>query len=403
MEMFIARQPIFNAHLRLFGYELLYRGTEARNLQTSSADQATTSVLTSTFLTEGIDKISESRPCFINFTANLLLQNIASSFPRTQVVVEILEDVPPTPGIIKVCRELKQAGYTLALDDFIYDPSLEPLLELADIVKFDCLLTPVDTLLPTLKKLQRHQLKYLAEKIETRAEFEQARKLGFSYFQGYFFRRPERIGIREIAGSKLSLVNLLAEVNRKQTTVSRLETIIKNDVAISYKLLRYINSSYFYRLHKIDSVSHAITYLGGREMRRFVTLVIISELATDKPQELVRLALVRARFLELLMLKSAAPEKEDELFLLGLFSLLDAMLDVDMEYIGSRLPLSDNLHQALVAGTGPFGPFLQALLSYEEQDRQQCLTALRRIGVAPSQVGPIYLEAIDFARSLLVI
>ena len=401
MDLFIARQPIFNLNLRLHAYELLYRGTQMHRLEDRDGDRATASVLTSTFLTEGIDRISDSKPCFINFTRALLLQKLPAAFPKTQIVVEVLEDVPPTPDIVKVCRELKDEGYTIALDDFIFDRSLIPLIELADIIKIDCILTPLDSIYPTLNRLKSYNLKYLAEKVETYDQFERAKKLGFNYFQGYFFTKPEKIKIKEVAAAKISLVNLLAEVNRTDTSLTRLEQIVSSDAGLSYKLLRFINSSYFYRINKIESVRHAVVYLGDKELRRFISLVIISEIASDKPTELVRLALIRAKFLELLGQKAEIQESREELFLLGLFSLLDAMLDTDMNSIGGRLPLSDKLRDALVMQSGPLAPFLFIPLCYENRDKPGCLSALHTVGIKPAAVAPAYLEAITFARAIL--
>lgn len=401
MDLFVARQPIFTVHRKLFAYELLYRGTKTSSLQNTSGNKATTSVLSSAFLTEGIEKISGLRPCFINFTRDLLLQNLPASFSKKLIVVEILEDVPPTPDIVVICKKLKDDGYTLALDDFVYDPSLEPLVEIADIIKFDFLLTPIDTLQKTLYKLSRHNLKYLAEKVESYEEFIQASKLGFSYFQGYFFAKPEKILIKEIDSSKINLVNLLAEVSRKNTTKRKIEQIIQRDVALAYKLLRYINSSYFYRLNRIDSIAHAITYLGENELRRFIILVLISELASDKPGELVRLAVVRAKMGELLAQETPLKGKADEVFVLGLFSLLPALLDTTMEYICEQLLLGEHLTNALVHQTGLYSPFLEAVISYEKRDKKACLAALKEIAVQPGKLHQLYMEAINFTHSVL--
>ena len=400
MDFFIARQPIFNAHKKLFAYELLYRGTKTSQLGNTTGNKATTSVLSSVFLTEGIEKISGLRPCFINFTRDLLLQNLPASFPKKLVVVEVLEDVPPTPEIVAICRRLRDDGYTIALDDFVYDPSLEPLIAIADIIKFDFLLTPVDTLQKVLHKLSRHNLQYLAEKVESYEDFEKAVKLDFSYFQGFFFCKPERIRIQEIGSAKINLVNLLAEVNQKNTTLKKLEKIIERDVALAYKLLRYVNSSYFYRLHKIESVAHAMTYLGTIEIRRYLILVLISELSTDKPGELVRLAVVRAKMGELLAEAGAFRAKSDEIFLLGLFSLLDAMLDTTMEYACDRLSLSDPLKNGLVHNTGPYAPFLAAVLSYEKADKFGCLAALKGMGLAAEKLHETYAEALKFTEAV---
>ena len=401
MDLFIARQPIFTVHRKLYAYELLYRGTKTSSLSNTSGNKATTSVLSSAFLTEGLEKISGLRPCFINFTRELLLQNLPASFPKKLLVVEILEDVPPTPDIIDICTRLRRDGYTIALDDFVYDANLEPLLGVADIIKFDFLLTPVDTLQKTLYKLSRYNLKYLAEKVESYDEFIKASKLGFSYFQGYFFCKPERIRIREIDSSKINLVNLLAEVNKKATTVQRIAEIFLRDVAMAYKLLRYINSSYFYRLNRIDSVAHAITYLGENELRRFIILVLISELASDKPGELVRLALVRAKMAELLVLETPLKSKADEVFLLGLFSLLEALLDTSIDYICEQLSLSEPLKNALVSRSGPYASYLEVVLSYEHRNKPACLAAAHATGVPAGKLAEMYLEAITYTQSVL--
>jgi c-di-GMP-related signal transduction protein len=401
MDIFIARQPILNVHKRLFGYELLYRGTKTSNLATASGNKATTSVLSSAFLTEGIDKISGSRPCFINFTRELLLQNLPFSFPKTLIVVEVLEDVPPTPDVVEICRKLRSDGYTIALDDFIYDPSLDPLINVADIIKFDLRLSSLDTIQKTQHKLSRYNLKYLAEKVESHEEFIQMSKLGFSYFQGYFFCKPERIKIKEVDSAKINLVNLLAEVNRKTTSLKKLEKIIQGDVGLVYKLLRFINSSYFYRVNKIESVAHAITYLGTREIQRFLILVLISELATDKPAELVRMAVVRAKMGELLARETVLKDKQDEVFLLGLFSLLDAMLDTTMDFICEHLSLGDHLKNALTNQAGPYSPYLQLIIGYEKRDKTRCLAAAKKIGLGLEKLHQMYMDSISYAESVL--
>lgn len=398
MEIFIARQPIFNQHKRLYAYELLYRGTKTSNLDNTSGNRATTSVLTSAFLTEGLATISGLRPCFINFPRDLLLRNLPASFPKNLLVVEVLEDVPPTAEILAVCRKLKEDGYQIALDDFVYHRSLEPLIAIADIIKIDLRLTPLDGLFPTLRRLADYDLKLLAEKVETYEEFDQATKLGFTLFQGYFFSRPEHIRIQEIASTKIVLVQLLAEASAKKTTVRRLQEIIERDVGLTYKLLRYVNSSYFYRLSKVESVGQAIAYLGEREMRRYLLLVLISEICSEKPEELVRLAIVRAKTAEALALAGSLAAKSDDIFLFCLLSLLDAMLDSSMARICERLSLGDHIKNGLLHGAGPYAPFLRAIIAHEIHDRQGCLTALESIGATLDSLQNSYVEALAFVE-----
>ncbi len=400
MDVYIARQPIFNSHLRLFAYELLYRGTKETTLTSVTGERATTTLLSSAFLTEGIDAISGSRPCFVNFTADLLIKGIPLSFPKQKIVVEILEDVRPTKEVIKACKFIASQGYTLALDDFVYDKSLDPLIELAEIIKIDFRLTPLDAILKMLYRLRRFKVKLLAEKVETREEFEKALKMGFSYFQGYFFSKPENIRIQELEASKINMLHLLAEVTRKSTTLGRLHQIISKDVSISYKLLRFLNSAYFYLVQKVTTVRHAIAYLGQKELRRFIILVIISELASDQPDELVRLALVRAKFCELLGKATGLEEDADELYLVGLFSLIDVMLGTGMEGILDNLSLSEASKEALIGHTGPYAVFLDFVTNYERGRKKKLESGLPALAVDPGVIPHLYLKAVRYANAL---
>ncbi|OEU49311.1 MAG: hypothetical protein BA862_12435 [Desulfobulbaceae bacterium S3730MH12] len=401
MDFYIARQPIFNTKKRLFAYELLYRGPEGFPLANVSGERATTGLLTSTFLTKGVEIVSNSKPCFVNFTEDLLLKNIPASFPKGRLVIEVLEDVRPTKEIIAVCRKFSKAGYKIALDDFVYDEKLEPLIEIADIIKIDFRLTPVDMIRKTLRKLSKHKVKLLAEKVESHYEFDQAVKLGFTYFQGYFFSQPEKILIKELALAKITLYNLLAEVTRKKTSIERLHKIISLDVAISYKLLRFINSAYFYRLQEVKTVKHGIAYLGEVQLRRFLILVIVSELAIDKPSELVRLSLVRAKFCELLALQSRFKNVSMEMFLLGLFSLIDSMLETKMEVIMEKLPIAKEIKQALSSQTGDYIYFLKAVVAYERGQIPTFTRALEQINVDQALVPDMYLESLQYANTLM--
>ncbi len=397
MDVYIARQPIFTKNKRVYAYELLFRRSMGKKLGQVSGNRATTSVLSSAFLTEGIEKISGSKPCFINFTEQLLGKDIAGFFSKTKIVIEILEDVEPTDKVIEACRSLAQKGYLIALDDFVYARKLEPLIALADIIKIDFRLSTMDEIERMLYRLSHRRLKFLAEKIETYEEFDKALKLGFSYFQGYFFSQPETLRIREVASVKVNLMNLLAEVNRKKTTVDRLDAIISMDLGITYKLLRYINSAYYYLLHEVTSVRQAIIYLGAKEIRRFVTLVIISELASDKPEELVRLSITRGRFCELLAEPGQVIVDQSDLFLLGLFSLLDALLDTPMKEVMKSLPLADDVKEALVEGKGSLCPYLQLITAYERGCYSTCEKVLVDLHLSGAQVTEHYMAAVEFA------
>lgn len=397
METIIARQPIFNHNKRLFAYELLYRGTKNLSLDNIGGERATTSLLTGAFLTEGLEKISGNKPCFINFTEDLLTGNIVENFPKNKIIIEILEDVTPTAEVIAACKYLKQQGYILALDDFVFNRKLYPLIELADIIKFDVLLTPVDTIHKALHYLSHYDIELLAEKVETHEEFTKALKLGFTYFQGYFFAKPEVMRIKELATSQVHLLSLVAEINKRDISTKKLTQIITADVSLSYKLLRYINSAYFYLIREVKSITHAITYLGEDEVRRFVTLVAISELASHKPPELIKLATIRAKFCEQLGLNSGWMTNPDELFLLGLFSLLDAMLDAPMEKITEGLPITEEVKLALNSQSGPLSPFLTTVIAYEKGEQEKYLKSLKHLEIDKQDMHMLYLDAVAYA------
>jgi c-di-GMP-related signal transduction protein len=401
MEQFIARQPILNINKKLYGYELLYRGTPGKMLGQVSGEQATASLLSSVFLTGDIGVISNNRLCFINFTQELLENDLPLSFPKNKIVVEILEDVEPTPEIVSICSKLKEKGYTLALDDFVYDRKYEPLLELATIVKIDIRLTPLNTLMRTLNLLKHHRIKLLAEKVETEKEFVLANRMGFSYFQGYFFCKPEAIRIKEISAIKLNLIRLLAEITKKEIALERLREIILSDVAITYKLLRFLNSAYFYLLQKVTTVRHGVALLGEKELRSFCLVIIISELATDKPDELVRLALVRAKFCELLGKLTALSEIEcADLFLIGLFSLLDGMLGCSMSEILEKLPINVVVKDTLQGVENRYLGFLRLSEALEKNNLTACKRYQDDLFLTDDQTGACYFEAVKYSNHL---
>ncbi len=245
MEVYLARQPIFHRNKDIFGYELLFRDGLFNAFPQIDGDTASSNVLSNSFFCMGIDQITGGKKAFINFTQELLLQKMPLLFPRDHLVVEILENVQSNRSLILACREIASAGYQLALDDFIYDPGLEPLIAMAGIIKIDIRLTPGDQAKEILNKLSAYPVKFLAEKVETYEEFEKYLEMGFDYFQGYFFSKPQVLKARDISPSKISLLQIMTEINRDEMQFSAVEKLISRDVSVSFKLLRYINSPYY--------------------------------------------------------------------------------------------------------------------------------------------------------------
>jgi EAL and modified HD-GYP domain-containing signal transduction protein len=253
----------------------------------------------------------------------------------------------------------------------------------------------------TLEFLSRFKIDFLAEKVETHDQFGEAQRLGFKYFQGYFFARPEEMRIKELSTSKTTLLNLLSEINQQKFSAKKLTAIISADVSLSYRLLRYINSAYFYLLTKITSIPYAVTYLGENEIRRFVTLAVISEISSNKPVELVRLAAVRAKFCEKLGQECPGEINQNELFLLGLLSLLDAMLDTPITDILKKIPVSDNIKRALIDRDGPLSIFLKIVTAYERGNHEECFQAVKQLRVSEEKLYPMYLSSLEYADAFV--
>jgi c-di-GMP-related signal transduction protein len=395
MDVFVARQPIFGKDKDLFAYELLFRTGQANAFPAIDGETATSSLLSSSFFTVGIDHISGGKRVFINFTEELLVQGTPTMFPKNRVVVEILEDVRPTQELIAACQSLHRNGYTLALDDFVFKKNLRPLIEIAEIIKIDFRLSPMPEIIAILSALKGYSCQFLAEKIETHEEFEKAKAMGFSYFQGYFFARPEVLKNKDISSSQLTMMRLVCEVNRAEFQVEKLETLINQDVAISFKLINYLNSAYFSRLQPVSSIKQAIAFLGERGIRMFVSLIVASRLVDNKPDELLRTSTIRAKFLEHLGFEAGLDS--GEMFILGLFSLLDAMLDHSMDHLVGQLPLTAEVSEALVNKSGKLSPYLRIVESLESGDWSALDSQLVALGLASDKVQSFYLDAVRMA------
>jgi c-di-GMP-related signal transduction protein len=397
MDVFVARQPIFTRLKKIFAYELLFRDSLANVFPDIDGETATSSLLSSTFLTVGIDNISGKHRVFINFTEDLLLRGTPTLFSREKIMVEVLENVRPTQEVIEACQSLKKKGYDLALDDFVYRQNLVPLIGIAKIIKIDFRLNSTQEVEHLVAALKGFPCRLLAEKVETHEEFQKAIALGFSYFQGYFFSQPEVFKNKDISSSQFTIIQLICEVNRVEFDIDKLEKIINKDVSISYKLLNYLNSAYFSRLQPLSSIRQAIIYLGERGTRLFVSLIATSQLAAHKPDELMKASIIRARFLELL--GEEAKMISGKFFLLGLFSLIDAMLDNTMAYLIGQLPLTADVSEALVKRSGPLFPYLRLVELYEIGEWQELDQGLAMMNLRGENIVRYYLDAVKMADS----
>jgi len=399
MDVYVARQPIFNKRKGIFGYELLFRDGLVNAFPDVDGDAATSRVLSASFLSNGIERITGHKKAFVNFTEKMIAESIPVMFPKKIIMVEILEDVEPTEAVMAACREMEKDGYTLVLDDFVFKPEIKPFLPLVRIVKFDFRASPIKKIKESIKGLSEYPIKLLAEKIETHEEFQQARDLGFDYFQGYFFSKPEILKRRDISPSKITLLNIMSEANREEFRMRELEKFISRDLSINYKLMRYINSAYFGMFKRVSSVKQSIVLLGIREIRRFLSLIAMAQLISGKPDELIRTSLIRAKLCEN-MGKGKIGIDGSELFTLGLFSLIDAILDDEMGNIMDKLPLSENIKKALAGEEGYLADYLALALCYENGDWTKIALLAEKIGVQEKRTSEFYMDAVAWADSI---
>ena len=399
MKVYVARQPIFNRKKRIMAYELLFRDSLLNSFPGGNGEQATSRLLSDSFMGIGIEQLSGKKKAFINFTRELLLNHIPLMFPPDKIVVEVLEDVEAKEDVVEACRELADKGYKIALDDFEYRSSLADFFPLTDIIKIDFRATTINKIQRWIEKLSGFPVKFLAEKVETYEEFQKALTMGFDYFQGYFFSKPQVISQKAISSSRLNLLRIMAEINREDFRFEELEKMIRRDLSISYRLFRYINSAYFRRMKEITSIKQAIILLGEMETRRFLSLITMSNLASDKPNELIRTSIIRAKLCE--QLGEFCPKAIDpsELFTLGLFSLIDAILDNHIEVIMENLPLSEPIKVALIQKKGLLAQFLEFVKAYEAGQWKRMATLANGLGISSEKIPEYYLHAVTYADS----
>jgi EAL and modified HD-GYP domain-containing signal transduction protein len=386
----VARQPIFDAGWDVIAYELLYRPV-SEDARPVAPEVMTAGVLTSAFSDLGLDLLVGDRPAHINVTRDFMLSAHPLALEPRRTVLELVEDQVVDDALIDVLTEAVDAGFTLALDDFVYAPKMERLLDLATIVKLDVRALSPAKLEAEVRKLEPRNLRLVAEKIESAEEYELCREMEFDAYQGYFFALPELSQGTATPTHELgSLVQLAA--TDSETTFEELEEIVRRDAGLSHKLLRYANSAYVAPLRPIASLRHALTMIGAVAIRRWGLLLALSGLR-DAPHHLLNAAMLRARMSEIIApAMSAAP---DRAFTAGLFSLLDAITGRQMDDLVAELPFDDRLSDALLRREGPEGEVLRATLAYERGDFDAAAAFAR-----PQLLSDAYHQAIAWSDQL---
>jgi len=396
MQVFVARQAIFDRAREVCAYELLFRSDNNRNeFDGTESGSATSQVIANSLFGIGLDQILGGKKAFINFDRTNLIGGLRSILPPETMVVEILESVEPDEEVVATCRDLLQLGYQIALDDFVGQPEFEPLTQIATFIKVDIRATTKEEQERLLRTYQPRGVSMVAEKVETHEEFECARRAGFDFFQGYFFARPVVLGGHQIPATKVACLNILREVQATDLDFVRLAKTVSEDVALSYKLLRFVNSAAFYRQTEIHSIEHALVVLGEQGVRQWVALAAVPALAKDKPGELVTHSLVRAYFCERLALLTCLAGRHLA-FLMGLFSLLDALLDVPLEEALRQVCADSSICGALL-GTDPYGTLsrvYQLACRYELGDWDAVVDLGQHLSIKTPLIGEAYADSI---------
>lgn len=391
----IGRQPIYDRHLKVHGYELLFRSADERERGlTASGEACSARVVVNTFMEMGLENVVGSSLAFINVNRAFLLSGLLRNLPANRVVLEILEDTTPDQEVLAALESLKADGYRLALDDFVYRPELEPFLALASIVKLELLADNKAELIRLCGRLKQRNLQIVIERIETHEDLELCKQLGCDFYQGYFLAKPALLKQhRAPSAARLTALQTLALLGDPNATVEQLENAIGRDVTLSYRLLRVINSAAFAMSGRVDSLRQAVLFLGRERIRSWVSLLVLSGLS-DKPSELLAIGMIRARMCEQLA-DFVEPGHRAAYFTTGLFSILDAVLDTPMEQLLASLPLAPSVTQALLARSGPLGETLNVVIANE-----RCEWTSSSSGLTDTQVREAYLEAVKWASQM---
>nr|WP_198301253.1 EAL and HDOD domain-containing protein [Vibrio tarriae] len=381
------------------GYELLFRDGPKNTFPDIDPEEATSRLLSDHFLTAHYSTLGDLLG-FVNFPYQSLLNMVPTLFPVKSLVVEILEDCPPTPELLSAIKKMAQLGYKIALDDFIPSNDWKAFLPYISIIKFDIRLVPIPKAKLFMNKLRTMKIDFLAEKVETYEEFEQAKLAGFHYFQGYFFSKPEIIQRKALQPSFLTIVHLLKEVAKPEVDFREIEAIVAKDISLSYKLLTFVNSSATVS-SKIQSFRQALVYLGQQKLRKFISLVAIASTQDSKPDYLYNLAILRARFCEMLSERVPTNIASGTGFLTGMFSVLDSLLDQSLESIVKEMPIEEEVKQALTQGSGTLGQILALNKAYEMADWGQVVALGQALNLPNEAPTECYIEAVKWTADLL--
>ncbi len=402
-EFLVTRQPIFDKGKEVFAYSLLFQAEFPARLDVRKSPQGEDEnglKAVDGFLLNGLKTLSGGKKAFVHFTPDLVLSEFPFMFPKDILGVELLETPVSREQMEAAVRKLKEAGYVVMMGDHVLAKENLSLVSMADIIGCDFRHLDAKGCACILKGRQTEKIKFLAKSVETETDYREAVGKGYQYFQGDFFSKADLVPIRNVPSHKMNLLKILKEINQPSVKFDKIEKILKRDVSITYKLLRFINSASFGFRVSVDSIRHALSLLGEDELRKWLSLIILSGTGTNKPQELITNTIVRAKFCESLAARSA-PEKElPRYFLMGMFSMVDAFLDRPMDEVLGELPLDGVIKEALMGDDNSFRDVLDVVIDYEKGDWKNFDVSARKLNLSKRDTVTHYLEAVEWGAVL---
>lgn len=398
--LYAARQPILDGHSKVYGYELLFRSGPENKFTATDIEWASAANLEQGATAFGLDLLVGDRRAFVNLTRGAILAEYHRLIPRERVVLEILEDVAPDADVLAVIRRARAEGYLIALDDYAGEPSRDAFLPHVDIVKADLRRWPEALTWRCAAKLRNQGVRLLAEKVETLEEADKARNVGYELLQGYFFCQPQMMAVRDLPPAKTSILRFMAEMSASEIKHARIEELFRSDVGLTVRLLRYLNSASFGLRQEVQSIGHAINLLGERPLKRWSLMLAMMVLCDDRPQELLVTALSRARFAERMAPSSGLAEHDQELFLAGMLTMVDAMVGRPAEELLAGLAVSDTVRDAVLHRASPLGPVLDLVTAYQTGDWNMVQSTREHVQVDAHALDEAYADSIRWAEAV---
>jgi len=399
-QVFIGRQPIMDVKQHIIGYELLFRhSADADTAVFEDELKACSNVLVNTMGDMDVQWLLGDKLAFINVNEAMLMSEFIELMPPQRTTLEILRTVVAGDAVIERCRELHKLGYKIALDNPQLSAQLEPLTQFANFIKIDSLSVTTQEARKLFQQYAAPNIQMVAEKIETLEQFEAYKEIGFRRFQGFYFARPETFTAKVINPSFDSVLNLLNLVTQDSDNKD-IENGFKRDAALSFKLLRYINSVGFGLSCEIQSIQHALTILGRKQLYRWLTLLMVTAGENSTPPALMKTSITRGRLTELLGESYFEKHDRDNLFIVGVFSLLDAILKMPMDQVLEKIQLPENVSEALLSRGGVYGPFLQLTEACEGADSKRILELAELLQYDANKVNECHMAALAWAESL---